>query len=493
MRVFTLAVFFVLLSPQTSQHAVQAQFVESFDIDPAQPTSWQSSRWDVTVHVRSRDNFYELEPVEADHGPDCGPPPAVHVVSSYEDAVYSCKNHMMTTLNAPGYGAIYLTPDHLLDFSEREAVLQFDMSTLRKSGRDWIDIWVTPFEDHLQLPLDNWLPDLQGVPRQGIHIRMDLQRTNSKFQAFLINNHEPVELTGTPEAWQGYEAFLIPDQRRRDRFELRLSRTHIQFGMPDYNFFWYDEALPGLDWSKAVVQLGHHSYNPTKDCDSDGTCGPGTWHWDNILMEPAEPFTMIHATKRYTDANTGGTLAFEAPSPVDAYLRFAGIGNAFEISSDGGVTWEAAIRQPQLEQVEGHFSSYFSPIPAGTIAIQVRATDWWGGPWHVRDVSIWALNEATSVSNEDLSDIPSGVFLGESYPNPAQSSITIPFHLASAAHVRIEIFDLTGRKIHQVTNRGFATGSHEVEASLEGLPTGILVYRLTTPKENKVRLFHVLP
>ena len=36
-------------------------------------------------------------------------------------------------------------------------------STLRTSLRDWFDIWVTPHEDNLELPLDDWLNvDLNG-------------------------------------------------------------------------------------------------------------------------------------------------------------------------------------------------------------------------------------------------------------------------------------------------------------------------------------------
>ena len=39
--------------------------------------------------------------------------------------------------------------------------------------RDWIDLWVTPFNENLQLPLEDWLPDLQGPPKDSVHIRMD--------------------------------------------------------------------------------------------------------------------------------------------------------------------------------------------------------------------------------------------------------------------------------------------------------------------------------
>ena len=483
--------FFLLLlffSPQSSI-ALQVQFSESFDIDPAAPASWQSAQWDVSVHVRSRDHYYELEEVAADHGADCGPPPAVHMVSAYEDVVYSCKNHMMTTLNATGYGAIYLTPNHLIDFSAGEAVLQFDMSTFRKTGRDWVDIWITPFEDHLQLPLDNWLPDLQGLPREGIHVRMDLQRANSRFQAFLIENHEPIELTGTPEAYLGYESFLDQDQRRRDQFELRLSSTHLTFGMPAYNFYWYDEAIPMLAWDNAVVQLGHHSYNPSKDCEFDGSCGPNTWHWDNVIIEPAEPFLMIHAMERYTNAAESGVLTFENPSPANAHLRFAGIGLDVELSFDNGITWAPARRQVQKENFEEHFSSYFTPMPAGVEEVLIRATDWWGGPWHVRDASIWAQGDVNAVAIEEGETVVQAVVLGASFPNPVESQIRIPLQLSKQAHVRLEVVDLLGRTLHVLTDQVYIAGTHHVETDLTHLSAGMYLYRMTTSQHSEVRPF----
>ena len=72
--------------------------------------------------------------MDAAHGPGCEPPPATHPTSDYGDAVYLCKDHMMTAINAGGYGMIYLTPDRQIDFSEGEATIRFDVSTLAYIG-----------------------------------------------------------------------------------------------------------------------------------------------------------------------------------------------------------------------------------------------------------------------------------------------------------------------------------------------------------------------
>jgi hypothetical protein len=73
----------------------------------------------------------------------------------------------MTAIAADGYGVIYLTPNQLVDFSVGEATVAFDVSTLRLSHRDWIDLWITPYADILQPPPKTGYPTLtvsHGMP-----------------------------------------------------------------------------------------------------------------------------------------------------------------------------------------------------------------------------------------------------------------------------------------------------------------------------------------
>lgn len=359
-------------------------FLETFDGEPEQPESWNSPSWDVTVHSRNVDTWLELNPMNIT---GCESPATTHMITAYEDAVTQCGNHMMTAINADDYGAIYLTPDYMVDFSEGEAVIRFDLSTARESGRDWIDLWITPYDNHLQLPLTDWLPDLNGEPRKSVHIMMNLG-DNSTFKAEVINEFEVEELPTTDDGWLGYEYILDPSATRRDTFELRISETHIKFGMPEHNFSWIDTDISELGWDKGVVQFGHHSYDPSQYCED---CGANTWHWDNVSIEPAVPFTIISANERYIDADTEANVTFDKPAPQNAHLRFAGIGNNIEVSFDGGQTWEDAQLQEQEQYADEHFRSYWTPVPAGTTEVHVRGQAWWGAGWHVRDVSIWAL------------------------------------------------------------------------------------------------------
>jgi hypothetical protein len=362
-------------------------FQQTFDGEPSSPQPWNPPDWDITVHTRGVSSAFDA-PMHAAHGSDCGAPPATHLVQDFSQAVFLCRDHMMTSLYATDYGAIYLTPNQQVDFSQGEAIIRWDVSTLRTSQRDWWDIWVTPYEDHLQLPINDVLPDGNGEPRRSLQISMDSFSGTTPFKGRIFHNHQP---TGLPSIdWVGYETFLTPDAKRRDTFELRISRTHIKFGMPAYNFWWIDTPVSDLGWERGIVQLGHHSYNPEKDCDQP--CAPNTWHWDNVVIAPAVPFTIIRGDQTIIrPENASVPVQFARPAPANAHLRFDGVLDQLEVSSDGGASWQPATTQTQELHVDGHFQSYWMPIPAGTQAVQFRnTTGAYPDRWMVRDVSIWA-------------------------------------------------------------------------------------------------------
>jgi hypothetical protein len=374
-----------------SPESRSTSYVQTFDGIPLEPTPWQPPDWDISVHSRDRGTWQTLQPMQAMHGDDCSAPPAHHDVQTGERAVFQCNDHVMTAINADGYGVVYLTPNQQVDFSAGEAVVRFDLSTLRTSTRDWVDLWVTPYEDNRILPLDRGLPDLNGEPRRAIHVRMGTFNAGTIFGAEVVRDFEVVQVRQV--GWTGYESFLQPSAVRRDTFELRISRTRVKFGMPAYNTWWVDGEVADLGWDRGVVQLGHHSYTPTKECPAGAVCGPNTWHWDNVSIAPAVPFTMAKGDRRYVDPTSPAIVAFAAPAPAGAHLRFAALGDAVDVSFDGGSRWEPARLQAHLRSDPASFQSYWTPVPAGTGAVQFRARGgWWGSDWMVRDPSLWSPN-----------------------------------------------------------------------------------------------------
>ena len=106
--------------------------------------------------------------MEAHGGTDCSAFPETHRVREYADSVFQCDDHLLTAINGEAYALAYLTPAIVTEFSaENPAIIRFEVSTARSSSRDWIDLWITPFDDNLIYPLEPWLPRLNWRAASG--------------------------------------------------------------------------------------------------------------------------------------------------------------------------------------------------------------------------------------------------------------------------------------------------------------------------------------
>ena len=372
-----------------------APFSFTWSEKPGSPTPWTPSNWDVIVHSRDQRTWSKLDPVQAQHGSDCGPPPATHVIDTYEDAVFVCNNHMMTAFNGGGYGEIMLTPDHLADWTDQPVVIGWQQSTFRTSARDWTDVTVTPFQDNLVLPAHTSV-DLLGRPRHAIHIEMS-QSIPTTFTGTLISDFKAQPLSGSAPP---LERVLTPSATVRAHYQLEISRNHVRFGLPEQNVWWIDSAIPDLAYTSGLVQWGHHSYTPDKECrPTPGvlSCTGDTWHWSNFSMSAAKPFTMLRGTpQQHLSHDSGNKVEFAAEAPAGSYLRFAAMG-PISVSFDKGVSWTPTHPQPSEKKPDGTyqdavFNSYFVPVPRGTRDVLFSGQDTYFSWWWVKDAAIWSLN-----------------------------------------------------------------------------------------------------
>lgn len=366
-----------------AMHAPAASTTATFDGAPAAPLPYPQvsplDGWDIQVHDRDAWAHPGTSPsLNAEHGADCSPPPATHSTGTDVSAhVYQCANHIMTALDSDntGYSVIYLTPPEMVDFSSSGTV-SWDMSTERDSTRDWIDVWVTPFADNLSLPLDDWLPDLQGPPKNSIHIKMEAFNGETVFGGEVFQNGQQTDLSF---CWWCTIPANTTSAMLREKFELRLTPNHIWFGMPGRNIVWIDQDI-ALSFTTGIVQFGHHSYTPTKN--NSGT--PGTWHWDNVQLTPSIPFFI----EREQDWTRGGTVT-TSPAPANAYLRFSGI---CRVKVDGVLAQRAAyLNHPE------HFSPYFVPVAPGSTQHQISFVPETGfsGSCLAKDFALWSLTSST--------------------------------------------------------------------------------------------------
>ena len=388
-------------------------FCDRFGGSPSAPVAFKQtasiSSWDVQVHSRDISTWYELESIQAQHGADCSGPPSSHENHTYEASVFQCRDHVMTAINAGGYGAIYLTPNQMLDFSAGGSV-SFDVSTARMSTRDWWDVWITPYEDNLALPFDSGEVDLQGTPRRFVHID-----TGNAEGAPVVTVNGTTYNTGWNTAPVNQGVTSTNPAADRQPFRITLSRTNIKVerlaSATGSAEVFIEASFPALNWTTGVVQIGQHSYNPTKD----GSGVPATWHWDNIGVSPTLPFTIIKGDRRFVDS-VNQPVTFASPAPTNAMLRFSAVG-IVDVSFDGGATYQRAVRQ--WASANGihpeHMSSYWTPIPTGTSSVKFRfsADGWYPGPFIAKDFALWSSSGSASTAtptatNSAATATPSG-------------------------------------------------------------------------------------
>lgn len=424
-----------------------------------------SVKWDLIKHSRNPNTFAYLEPmvgVDAiHHGPHCEPPddpsqPMTHdggtadaLTSNmpYEESVFLCRDHVMTAIKAGGYGLIYLTPQRLLQIPEdgSEAIIRLDVSTFRSSQRDWIDLWLTPYDDNIATPFNIAEVDLNGSPMNSITLRMG-NFNGTDFDLFMTHNLDGtfrnVPLGGA--WWLSLEDHFKNQLGRgcvvgtlgcshasgtsksvRDTFEIRISKTHIKAWMPylvnqsgvpkpltfiDKNFSSVTNAPATLPWRQLMVQFGHHSYNPHKDGTDRATptiTPANTWHWDNFYMAPSTAqLTVRHSLqRRYQAAGSGVpvTVTFDGPAPANTYLRASILGISPQISVDGGANWATLRRQPSEKNMspanagETGKKPYWHAVPEGISSVQIRATTTAAGPTDIEYISLWSTETSTEV------------------------------------------------------------------------------------------------
>lgn len=73
--------------------------------------------------------------------------------------------------------------------------------------------------------------------------------------------------------------------------------------------------------------------------------------------------------------------------------------------------------------------------------------------------------------------------LGAGFPNPFTDVCTIPYTLNNNAHVRLELFDLSGRKVATLLDEYKTSGAYNCRVEKGGLAAGSYAYQMTTENE----------
>jgi Outer membrane protein Omp28/Secretion system C-terminal sorting domain len=89
-------------------------------------------------------------------------------------------------------------------------------------------------------------------------------------------------------------------------------------------------------------------------------------------------------------------------------------------------------------------------------------------------------SELSSVTGvEPVNETPSKYSLVQNYPNPFNPSTKIKYYLPEEAFVNLKVYNILGKEISSLVNKGQLAGSYEYTFNAGDLSSGIYFYRLT--------------
>lgn len=83
--------------------------------------------------------------------------------------------------------------------------------------------------------------------------------------------------------------------------------------------------------------------------------------------------------------------------------------------------------------------------------------------------------------------LPSAFAIYQNYPNPFNARTTISYEIPIASNVRIEIFDILGRKLETLVNHNHLPGSYSIVWNAQELPSGVYLYKIQTGDFSQTR------
>jgi hypothetical protein len=88
---------------------------------------------------------------------------------------------------------------------------------------------------------------------------------------------------------------------------------------------------------------------------------------------------------------------------------------------------------------------------------------------------------------EQNNEIPTVFNLEQNYPNPFNPSTTIRFAIPKESFTRLETYNALGEKVSTLVSENLSSGTYEYEWNVEGLPSGIYFYKLSTDNFSEMK------
>lgn len=198
----------------------------------------------------------------------------------------------------------------------------------------------------------------------------------------------------------------------------------------------------------------------------------------------------------------------EATMAFFTYHRWYGEGGnatddefAVDISSDGGNSWIALERVPDIDNTWRKVTKNLSEFITLTSQVQVRFVACDNNTAGLVEAGIDDVTMETFIPNSaaagDVESIPVRTALSQNSPNPFNPRTTIRFDLASPAPVRLEVYSAAGRLVRELVDASLPAGRHSViwdgkDDAGRNVGSGIYFYRLRAGSFSESRRMTIL-
>jgi pectinesterase len=184
----------------------------------------------------------------------------------------------------------------------------------------------------------------------------------------------------------------------------------------------------------------------------------------------ASPRTVFINCTEPAELNPAGWLSWNVTPSLYAEYNCTGSGSAFS----GRVAWSK-----QLTSAE---AALYTITNIFAKASGAGAYDW--NPYLI------VSNEKSFTSNE----IPVTPQLMQNYPNPFNPETVITYSLPERTHVRLKVYDITGREIATIVNDEQSAGTHKVRFSSAdmNLSSGVYLYGINSGRFSSMKKMIIL-
>jgi hypothetical protein len=155
----------------------------------------------------------------------------------------------------------------------------------------------------------------------------------------------------------------------------------------------------------------------------------------------------------------------------------------------------AVARGFTVEVNRGIYCSYdggysWSPLPGAELIgreFTIFVDETTGRLYLGKDDGLYLYSNLVSEPVHEGTPITRNYHLHQNYPNPFNPSTQIRFDVPKNTYVRLDVFDVLGRRVITLADGEYSAGSYTVEFSPVHLPSGIYLYRLQAGNYTQIR------